>query len=175
MSDENRDDFGDVLRGIAEEVRRSLNRLPDLDVDALARAAGVEPERGREWFEGAIEWVQERAQDVRWTPAAADAPAPHDPAPRPGSAPDGPLDAASGPHPLDVPTDRQGAALAALDSGRWTLEPGTTALTVVGEGPGPSDALGLVRELRVRDWLRADGELTLAGRRALARWLEASR
>jgi hypothetical protein len=63
--------------------------------------------------------------------------------------------------------------LAALDSGRWTVEPGTEALASSGEGVGPSDALGLVRELRVRDWITADGKLTLAGRRALSRWLEA--
>jgi hypothetical protein len=31
-----------------------------------------------------------------------------------------------------------------------------------------------VRELRVRDWLSADGEITLAGRSALNRWLEAA-
>ena len=78
----------------------------------------------------------------------------------------------AGPHPLDLPTPDQGLALAALDSGRWRLEPGTSALTVRGDGPGPNDALGLVRELRVRDWIAADGELTLAGRKALARWLE---
>ena len=77
------------------------------------------------------------------------------------------------PNPLDRPSAEQGEALAALDSGRWTLEPGTEALASVGEGPGPSDALGLVRELRVRDWITPDGKLTLAGRRALARWLDA--
>ena len=31
-----------------------------------------------------------------------------------------------------------------------------------------------LRELRVRDWLGADGEITLVGRRALSRWLEAA-
>ena len=31
--------------------------------------------------------------------------------------------------------------------------------------------MGLVRELRVRDWLDGDGRMTLAGRRALERWL----
>jgi hypothetical protein len=41
-----------------------------------------------------------------------------------------------------------------------------------GEGPGPSDALGLARELHVRDWISADGEITQTGRRALGRWLE---
>jgi hypothetical protein len=30
-----------------------------------------------------------------------------------------------------------------------------------------------VRELRVRDWITAEGKLTLAGRRALSRWLDA--
>jgi hypothetical protein len=77
------------------------------------------------------------------------------------------------PDALDLPTTEQGQALAALDSGRWTVEPGTEALTSGGEGSGPSDALGLVRELRVRDWITAEGKLTLAGRRALSRWLDA--
>jgi hypothetical protein len=80
----------------------------------------------------------------------------------------------AGPHPLDLPTTEQGAALAALESGRWRVEPGTATLGVHGEGPGPHDALGLVRELRVRDWITPDGELTLAGRKALARWLDAA-
>ena len=88
-------------------------------------------------------------------------------------APTDPLGTA-GPHPLDQPTDEQGLALAALDSGRWIIEPGTDALAAKGEGPGPSDALGIVRELRVRDWIAADGELTLTGQRALSRWLEAA-
>ena len=75
------------------------------------------------------------------------------------------------PHPLDLPTEEQGIALAALESRRWMVEPGTDALAARGGGPGPSDALGIVRELRVRDWLGADGEITLVGRRALSRWL----
>ena len=86
---------------------------------------------------------------------------------------DDPLRSAA-PHPLDLPTDEQGIALAALESGRAMVEPGTDALTARGDGPGPSDALGIVRELRVRDWLGADGEITLVGRRALSRWLEAA-
>jgi hypothetical protein len=77
------------------------------------------------------------------------------------------------PNALDLPTTEQGQALAALDSGRWIVEPGTEALASGGEGPGPSDALGLVRELRVRDWITPEGKLTLAGRRALSRWLDA--
>lgn len=78
------------------------------------------------------------------------------------------------PHPRDLPSEEQGRALAALDSGRWTVEPGTDALAAKREGPDPQGALAIVRELRVRDWLGADGELTLAGQRALARWLDAT-
>jgi len=44
-----------------------------------------------------------------------------------------------------------------------------------GEGPAPSEALGLVGELRARDWINADGEVTLVGRNALSRWLEAGK
>ena len=40
-----------------------------------------------------------------------------------------------------------------------------------GDGRAPRNALGLVRELRVHDWIDADGTVTLAGRRALERWL----
>jgi hypothetical protein len=81
----------------------------------------------------------------------------------------------SGPHPLDLPTSAQGLALSALDSGRWTVEPGSNLLVGHGAGPAPSDALGLVGELRARDWINADGEVTLVGRNALSRWLEAGK
>ena len=76
------------------------------------------------------------------------------------------------PHPLDVPTAQQGTALAALDSGRWTLKPGTRRASVRGGGPGPRDALGLVRELqgarldrrgRRRDGRRTPRARALAG------------
>ncbi len=77
-------------------------------------------------------------------------------------------------HPLDLPTEEQALALAALDSGRWTVEPGSDSLTAKGDGPGPSDALGIVRELRVRDWIGPDGELTQVGHHALSRWLSAA-
>jgi hypothetical protein len=78
------------------------------------------------------------------------------------------------PHPLDIPTAEQGRALAALESGRWFVEPASNRLESRGEGPAPSDTLGLVRELRARDWIAAEGELTLAGRHALTRWLQTS-
>ena len=75
----------------------------------------------------------------------------------------------AGPHPLATPTTEQGVALAALESGRWRIESGTFS---VHDGPGPSDPLVLLRELRVSDWITADGKLTLTGRKAIARWLE---
>jgi hypothetical protein len=159
------DDFENMLRGIAQEVTSSVERISDLDVEDWARTVGLDPERGKEWFSRASQWLQQTTQapaPARDARAAADAPQ-HD----------APLHDAQ-PHPLDLPSAEQGVALAALDSGRWALEPGTSALAVHGDGPGPSDALGLVRSLRVRDWLRADGALTLAGRRALERWLAAT-
>ncbi len=158
--------FDDVLRAIAQEVKSSLDRVSEDDIESWTRKAGLDPETGVQWFQTARDWVQEQADGLVDHPAAAA------PAPGPSSTPAADAsDPRTAPHPLDLPTDEQGAALAALDSGRWALEPGTMALTVVGDGPGPTDALGLVRSLRVRDWLRADGTPTVAGLRALERWL----
>jgi hypothetical protein len=173
MSDDDpdRESFEDIARMLADEVRRALERVSEIDVDELARTATAEAERAREWFEGlARQWGERSpwsagfggAPEDEPTPEAAAAPAAADPL---GDA---------GPSPLDLPTGEQGRALAALDSGRWRLEPGTSAFVVFGEGPAPRDALGLVRELRVRDWMSADGDITLAGRHALKQWLEAS-
>jgi hypothetical protein len=176
MSDDEpeRNSFEEVARALAEQVNRAVERLPQLDVDEIARTASAEAERARQWIEGLGQWLREHDDTAASAPFGAADPREAAPAP-PEDAPlgDDPLRGA-GPDPLDLPTADQGRALAALDSGRWTLEPGTSALAVLGEGPGPSDALGLVRELRVRDWLSADGEVTLAGRNALRRWLEAA-
>ena len=179
MSDDqpDRNRFEDIARALAEEVGRAVERLSEIDVDAIARNAGAEAEGARRFVDEVGRWLREQGDAVAeaasgaaeaWSAEAASAgPAPG----RPVS--EDPLRSA-GPHPLDQPTADQGLALAALDSGRWRLEPGTSALAVHGEGPGPSDALGLVRELRVRDWMSADGELTLTGRKALGRWLDAA-
>ena len=174
MSDEDpdRSSFEDVARAVADEVSRMVERLQEIDVDEIARTANAEAERAKHWLEELGGWLREqgdtfggdasrgdtfRGDAFRGDRVPADDPLQH-----------------AGPHPLDVPTSDQGLALAALDSGRWRLEPGTSTLAVHGEGPGPSDALGLVRELRVRDWMSADGELTLAGRGALMRWLDSA-
>ena len=79
-----------------------------------------------------------------------------------------------GPHPLDLPSDHQGRALSALASGRWTVRPGSGRLSSteprVGP-PAPTDE-DLAGELRARDWIAADGAVTLVGRQALLRWCE---
>jgi hypothetical protein len=140
--------FEDLARAIADEVNRTVERLSTIDLDDITRAANEEAERVRGW-------IEDLARSLMQT---GDATMPRDEAPVPYA----------GPHPLAMPTDEQGVALAALESGRWKIESGTLT---VHDGPGPSDPLGLLRELRVSDWLTADGELTLTGRKALARWL----
>jgi hypothetical protein len=178
MSDDNQDgpNFEEIARNLADEMRRALERVSEIDVDELTRTASAEAERARAWFE---EIVGRWGDGTAWSFGFGDDRSAPDVPPEPTAAPAPDRHAAdpfgdAGPSPLDLPTGDQGLALAALDSGRWRLEPGTSAFVVFGEGPSPRDALGLVRELRVRDWMSADGEITLAGRHALKRWLEAS-
>lgn len=177
MSDDgsHRSSFEDALRAIAQEITKSVERVSETDLDDLARATGVDPDRARQWVDDAGQWLREQIEGLGDAmPGSAAGPFAGSPQParRPGRNDD--VLYGAGPNPLDVPTAEQGMALAALDSGRWTLEPGTSALTVSGDGPGPSDALGLVRELRVRDWIGAGGDVTLAGHHALRRWLESA-
>jgi hypothetical protein len=163
------DSFEDKLRSIASELGRQIERsLDNADIDEFAGSWGVDPGTAREWVETAGGWLSSHTENLgdhlarrMETPSGKTA---------------GRVDplGAAGPYPLDLPTDEQGLALAALDSGRWAIEPGTDALAARGEGPGPSDALGIVRELRVRDWIGSEGKLTMAGRNALGRWLDAA-
>ena len=141
--------FEDVARAVADEVQRAIERLSAIDRDDIARAASEEAERARSW-------VEDLARSLVQVGDAA------------GSPEDAPV-LHAGPHPLAMPSAEQGVALAALESGRWRIESGTFT---VHDGPGPSDPLGLLRALRVSDWITADGELTLSCRKALARWLE---
>jgi hypothetical protein len=158
------ENFEDFLRSVAGGLGESVqHKLDELDLDGVSATFGVDADQARDWVDGAASWM--RTQFEGRMADAARTPAPH--------LQEDPLRAA-GPHPLDLPTDEQGVALAALDSGRWTVEPGSNKLAPRGDGPGPSDALGLVRELRVRDWIAPDGEITLAGRHALSRWLDAA-
>ena len=141
--------FEDVARALADEVSRAVERLSAIDLDEIARAANEEAERARGW-------IEDLARTLTPTGNA-------------GARPDDASAKHAQPHPLAMPTSEQGVALAALESGRWKIESGTFS---VHDGPGPSDPLGLLRELRVSDWITADGELTLTGRKALGRWLE---
>jgi hypothetical protein len=166
---EDQDSFEEMFRSMARELGQSVERaMEQVDVDEIAGTIGVDPSRAKEWFETAGTWLRDRTESF------GDEVAFRAPAPKQKPAPDVDPLSNAGPHPLDIPTEEQGRALAALDSGRWTVEPGTDALAARGEGPGPSDALGLVRELHVRDWIAIDGEVTLAGRNALWRWLESA-
>ena len=159
--------FEETLRSIARELGRSVERAVDrVDLDEFAESVGVDPAVAREWAESAGAWFRARAESV------GDEVTFRVSGPKRAAGED-PLRGAA-PHPLDLPTEEQGVALAALDSGRWTVEPGTESLAATGDGPGPSDALGIVRELRVRDWIAGNGEITLVGRRALSRWLDAA-
>ena len=160
------DNLDETLRSIAGALGRYFQlSVETADLDRFAERFGIDPVVARDWVENTGSWVRSRTER-----AGADLARQRPGAGQGSSRPDALMSVA--PHPLDVPTEEQGVALAALDSGRWTVEPGTDALTASGEGPGPTDALGIVRELRVRDWLGANGRLTLAGRRALSRWLD---
>ena len=141
--------FEEVARALADEVHQAVERLSTIDLDDVARAANEEAERARRWIEDLARSLV-AGGDVAESPE------------------DEPVHRA-GPHPLAMPTTEQGMALAALESGRWRIESSTFS---VHDGPGPSDPLVLLRELRVNDWVTAEGELTLTGRKALARWLE---
>ena len=151
MPEDERDrhSFEDVARALVDEVNHALERLSAVDLDDIARAANEEAEHARRWIE---DLARSLTQTGDVTASPADAPVRH-----------------AAPHPLATPTTEQGVALAALESGRWRIESGTFS---VHDGAGPSDPLRLLRELRVSDWVTIDGELTLSGRRALARWLE---
>lgn len=147
------------LRAIAEELGGSIERaVESLDLDEVAERLGISGERARELADLAGRWLGSQIQG----PVAR---------PRDQSEPQASSSRRDGPHPLDMPSDDQGLALSALDSGRWKVDPGTEELVQVHAGPGPSQPIGLVGELRARDWVASNGEVTLVGRDALKRWL----
>src|SRR5579871_6935328 len=152
-NDSGGENFENMLRSLAAELGRYIEcSIDSVDLDEFAGSVGVDPTAAREWFETASGWLSAQSGslgDELARRARGQTPPPVRVDPLGGA----------GPHPLDLPSDEQGMALAALDSGRWIIEPGADALAARGEGPGPSDALGIVRELRVRDWLAADGKL----------------
>jgi len=170
MSAENdgNESFEEKIRAIAKEFSRSIERVVQGDLEEIAEAIGVDPARASEWVDTAVGWVRARTEGLGdevtvWGAEMA------------GPASNGDSQRRQGPHPMDLPTSDQGLALAALDSGRWRVEPGSHSLVATGEGPGPKDGLDLVGELRARDWIGADGAVTLVGRHALSRWLDADK
>jgi len=159
--------FEDTVRSIVREVSGSIERIAQVNLDEVTEAIGVDLARARELADGAVGWLRARAEGLGasgtfWGGGSRGAPV--------GDAPP----SGAGPHPLDLPTAAQGLALAAVDSGRRTVEPGSDRLAADGRSPGAGDAPGLIDELRARDWITADGEITLAGRHALGRWLDAA-
>jgi hypothetical protein len=170
MSDDNNEGFESGLRWLAQQVERSVEHLQEMDLDQIARAAGVDVDRAQEFLDGAGQWLNSQAEglasegglrfgDFGDIIRGKSAERGQDVARR------------EGPHPLDIPTAEQGLALSALDSGRWTVKPGSHLLVAHGEGPAPADALGHVSELRARDWINAEGQVTLVGHNALRRWM----
>ncbi|MGH2896117.1 MAG: hypothetical protein ACRDPM_23010 [Solirubrobacteraceae bacterium] len=170
------DSFEDRLRAMADEINRSVQRMSEVDLEGLVGRYGIDADRARNLADVASQWLSDHL-----SPAA----------PFFGDGPDGDFDRVArhesagadahvaevgarsrrpGPHPLDLPAASQGVALSALDSGRWTVRPGSGQLDGTGEGTPPSEGTDLVSELRARDWITADGTLTLVGRHALARW-----
>jgi hypothetical protein len=168
------DSFEDRLRALADQINQSVRRMSEVDLEEFGERYGIDAERARVFAEAAGQWLshgmsggesrfgQNRHSDPDSAVSAGlDAQAQ-------GAGPGQPNK--TGPHPLDLPIGRQGLALSALDSGRWTVRSGSNQLVGTGEGPPPSDAADLVSELRARDWITADGALTLVGRHALGRW-----
>jgi hypothetical protein len=169
VSDGDRDgeSFEEKLRALARELGESVERVTgNVDRDEVADRIAMGGDRLRELAEFAGRWIKDRGQD----PDARN------------SARSVQVDANSGdrrlrltgPDPRDLPTEDQGLALSALDSGRWKVEPGTDELISDGEGANPAERAGLVSELRARDWITADGEVTFLGRAALTRWQEST-
>ncbi|HTX11960.1 MAG TPA: hypothetical protein VME22_25285 [Solirubrobacteraceae bacterium] len=167
MSGRDDDSFEKKVRAIATELGRSVERaVKNIDLDEIARQVEMGGERLREAADSTGRWIGDRLGD----------PEPHDATQARDVEPETAARTLPvvGPHPLDVPSDQQGRALSALDSGRWRVKPGTDVLVAEGDEASPTDPGGLVGELRARDWIAANGEVTLIGREALKRWSEGS-
>jgi hypothetical protein len=164
------DRFEARLRALAQQLSRSIS---EVDLDEVADRLGVDPDRVR-GAAGAVEdWLNDRASVSE--PLFSTGPGePHEYMEADSFAqPERTAPARTdGPHPLDLPTDHQGRALSALASGRWTIRPGSGRLSTAepAVGPGAPDDEDLAGELRARDWIAADGAVTLVGQQALLRW-----
>ena len=148
------------------EVSGSIEWAVQADLDEVAAALGVDLARARELAESAVEWLRAQAEGLgddgtSWSGARRGGPVGQDPSSRPG------------PHPLGLPTAEQGRALAAVDSGRWKVEPRQRrALKLTTKRPGQVRPPGSSMSCALRNWITANCQLTLAGRHALSRWLD---
>jgi hypothetical protein len=165
--DTSHESFEETVRSIVWQVSRSLGEVAGADLEEVADAIGVDLVRARALAESAVGWLRAYAEALGEDGAFWDR------GPR-GAAVNANPPQSGGPHPLDLPTDGQGRALAAIESGRRTVESGSDELAADGERAGSRELPGLVDELRARDWITARGEITLAGRHALSRWLDAA-
>ena len=166
MSTPDDDSLEAKLRAAMQELSGSLEHaVEQFDLSEIAERIGISSERGNELADLAKQWLSQQfgGSEAGWGWSSA-------PPPDHVGGDDSPS-LREGPHPLDVPTSEQGLALSALDSGRWKVDPGTDELIPVGSGPSPNQPIGLVGELRARDWIASSGEVTLVGRAALTRWL----
>jgi hypothetical protein len=167
MSERDDEGFEKRVRAIATELGRSVERaVKRVDLEEIARQIEMGGERVRELADLTGRWVSDRLSDPDAHDAAQARELEVETAARTLSV--------AGPHPLDVPSEEQGRALSAIDSGRWKVQPGTDELVAAGDEASPADPGGLVGELRARDWIAANGEVTLLGREALRRWSERS-
>jgi hypothetical protein len=163
MSEEEPDheSFEDRLRAFAKDLGESVERVTEnFDLDQIADQIATGGERVRELADVAGQWLTEQFGDDHARTAARAAQAGRR--------------RLAGPHPLDVPSEEQALALSALASGRWMVAPGTNELVSDGDEPTPSAPVGLVGELRARDWIAASGEVTGLGHDALKRWSEST-
>jgi hypothetical protein len=174
MSD---DSFEQRVRAIADQISRSMERIADLDLEQFAEGYGVDVDRARSVANAAGQWLNDHLSSGE--PLFGEEQAHDRDAAAPGANANeertdfGKRSTSPGPHPLDLATGQQGLVLSALDSRRWAVRPGSNQLAGTGEGPPPpeaADASDLVSDLRARDWITAEGTLTLVGQHALARW-----
>jgi hypothetical protein len=176
------DSFEQRVRAIADQISRSMERMADLDLEQFAEGYGVDMDRARTVANAAGQWLSDHLSGGEPLFGEGQARDPDTAAPEPSAHAERPMAQGSGsgrrathpgPHPLDLATGQQGLVLSALDSRRWAVRPGSNHLAGTGEGPPPPeapDASDLVSDLRARDWITADGTLTLVGQHALARW-----
>lgn len=173
MTQQRPDGFDDVVRGIVGEAVRFAEQASRREASGFGGAGGIDLDRARRWADDVGRRFAGEAAATR----GSDRPAGTSAAPttRQGAHEVPVVDAEvvvpAPPHPRDVPTEEQGRALAALDSGRWSLDPEAGRLVSAHDGPAPERPKRLARELRARDWVDEDGRPSRAGARALDRWL----